>query len=122
MCSFIWMSILYIRNVHMYIHTYTSHATRLYSNYDNTRELKYICTCLHSGVSAVHSTSTYLYNCCPLCQLHVCVTCSTLDNICLPDLDNCMGIFVVCQLQLNSITVFLTHTVIIRSGRYTFLQ
>ena len=38
-------------------------------------------------------------------------TCSTVDDICLSDLNKCMGIFVVCQLQLNSVTLFLTRTV-----------
>ena len=107
--SFIWICNIQTQCTH--VRTYVRHTQHnvFYSNYDYTREVHLYM--FAQGVSAVHSTSTYPYNCCPLFQLHDCVTCSTLDNICLPDLVNCMGIFVVCQLQLNSITLFLTHTV-----------
>ena len=40
------------------------------------------------------------------------MSCSTVvDDICLSDLNKRMGIFVVCQLQLNSVTLFLICTV-----------
>ena len=52
----------------------------------------------------IHTIAVHYFDC-------KIVSCSTVDDICLSDLNKCMGIFVVCQLQLNSATLFLTRTV-----------